>query len=181
MQPADKHCNPITFCDSCSTGYVDICKSSHIKSGLPPIKITSSVARIGFKVPRQSVLDHPYKEGWTLSIVRAGTTKEVAAYAIESYNTATEVATFFIDDAIRGSAKGNYVATLMQGCCKVAQALLFLNCNQATAISVQEFTQLGDECTANLVPRAADPCKTACPTPAVSDDCLSERTPCHVS
>jgi hypothetical protein len=161
-------CLRITFTDCSVPEFTsNPCLSGYAKTNLAPLKITSSTAKVAVTIPRQSVLDHPYKTGWTMSFVRAGQDREVAKYAIEEYNTSTQQAIFFVDDKLRESKKGMYIAKVMQGCCLVATIVVWLECNRATAASLVEFSHDPfSTCDGELLPRAAEDCKVKCDTPA---------------
>jgi hypothetical protein len=160
-------CLRITFTDCSVPDFTqNPCLSGYAKTNLAPLRVTNSTAKVAVTVPRQSIFDHPYKTGWTMSFTRAGTINEVARYAIEGYDTGSELATFFIDDALRSAKKGMYLAKVMQGCCLVATIPVFLECNRATAAETIGFSSDPfAACEGELIPRQAEDCKVKCETP----------------
>jgi hypothetical protein len=176
-------CETFTFGNTpCEQQYYDPCYGAHHKGNLRPIKITDSTARLKFKVPRQSVFSRPYETGWTLLITRAGSRNTTASYGIENYDGQTEQATFFIDDVLRRAPKGYYQGTVMRGCCKVATALFYVVCDEATAIEAEDFTHdPAPACTAGEEPRPAESCEPPCSVSTPVLDKCSTKSPCHAN
>lgn len=135
----DKTCVTWTF-DTCSVPEAGGCDTAYVKTRLAPIRVTASTAKLGFSVPRQSVLTVPTATGWTLTVRRGGTNVVLATYTIAEYDSAKSAAIFFIDDVVRKAKKGYYHAEVRNDCCLVATVVLHIDCEQADAVEVFDFT-----------------------------------------
>lgn len=126
--------------DTCVSPAVGSCSTAYIKTALAPVRITASTAKLGFSVPRQSVLVSPLSSGWSMVVKRGGTNAVVATYTIAEYNSAKSQVVFFIDDTTRNAAKGYYYAEVSKDCCIVARVVLHIDCERAEQIEVFDFT-----------------------------------------
>lgn len=173
-------CATITFSTCGVPAMEDYCSLPYLKTTLKPIQITGSTAKLEFLVPRQSIFDHPYKTGWTLSVTRGGSSELIAEYMIETYDTSRQMATFFIDDKVRNAKKGVYVAQVKQGCCVVAKVQLYIDCARAESVGAVDFTHDPfTGCDSTLIPRPAESCEVRCDTSPPACGCTAVLCHCN--
>lgn len=171
----DSSCVTYRF-DGCLTAQSGGCHNAYLKTKLKPIKITADTAKLVFNVPRQSSVISPLSSGWTMKVKYAGTNKVIAEYQIADYDHGNDGVVFFIDDAVRGSKKGYYLAEVYKDCCPIAKVAMHIDCEKATKVDTINFTHdpmpLGCSAQATLKPAE---CEVAC-KPAPVDVCKGCET-----
>ena len=160
-----KDCVTYSFGD-CSLPLAGGCDTAYVKTGLAPLRVTANTAKLGFNVPRQSVLTAPTATGWSMTVKRGGTNAVVAHYTIAEYNSSKSQAVFFVDDALRRAAKGYYYAEISNDCCVVGRVVLHVDCEVAESVEVMEFTHDPQPVACENVELKSAKCDVAvCPQP----------------